>query len=85
MIEKINKYKNRIIVSFSLLIVMIIGICYTNTLPLGKDHKIDNTYINAYNGNDVSLDLVIEKIMGKSEFKGVSPVDAFCGAWDTRF
>ena len=43
------------------------------------------TYINAYNGNDVSLDLVIEKIMGKSEFKGVSPVDAFCGAWDTRF
>ena len=43
------------------------------------------TYINAYNGNDVSLDLVIEKIMGKSEFKGVSPVDAFCGTWDTRF
>lgn len=43
------------------------------------------TYINAYNGNDVSLDLVIEKIMGKSEFKGVSPVDEFCGAWDTRF
>ena len=26
----------------------------------------------------------IEKIMGKSEFKGVSSVDAFCGAWDTR-
>ncbi|ETJ35418.1 hypothetical protein Q604_UNBC10197G0003, partial [human gut metagenome] len=24
------------------------------------------------------------KIMGKSEFKGVSSVDAFCGAWDTR-
>ena len=43
------------------------------------------TYINAYNGNDVSLDLVIEKIMGKLEFKGVSPVDAFCGTWDTRF
>ena len=41
------------------------------------------TYINAYS-NDATLDLVIEKIMGKSEFKGVSSVDAFCGAWDTR-
>ena len=42
------------------------------------------TYINAYSDNDATLDLVIEKIMGKSEFKGVSSVDAFCGAWDTR-
>ena len=37
------------------------------------------TYINAYSDNDATLDLVIEKIMGKSEFKGVSSV-----AWDTR-
>ena len=42
------------------------------------------TYINAYSDNDDTLDLVIEKIMGKSEFKGVSSVDAFCSAWDTR-
>lgn len=42
------------------------------------------TYINAYSDNDATLNLVIEKIMGKSEFKGVSSVDAFCGAWDTR-
>ena len=42
------------------------------------------TYINSYTDNDITLDLVIEKIMGKSEFKGVSPVDAFCYAWDTR-
>ena len=26
----------------------------------------------------------VEKITGKSEFKGNSPVDAFCGMWDTR-
>ena len=42
------------------------------------------TYINAYTDNDATLDLVIEKIMGKSEFKGVSSVDAFCSSWDTR-
>lgn len=42
------------------------------------------TYINAYIDNKLCVDLVVDKIMGKSEFKGVSPVDAFCGAWDTR-
>ena len=63
MIKKINKYKNRIIVSFSLLIVMIIGICYTNTLPLGKDHKIDNTYINAYNNTNYTNDNVDNSII----------------------
>ncbi|MGL5692537.1 MAG: glycoside hydrolase family 3 protein [Peptostreptococcaceae bacterium] len=42
------------------------------------------TYINAYSDNDATLDLVIEKIMGKSEFKGQSSVDAFCDSWDTR-
>jgi len=26
----------------------------------------------------------VDKITGKSEFKGRSTVDAFCGAWDTR-
>lgn len=66
MIEKINKYKNRIIVSFSLLIVMIIGICYTNTLPLGKDHKIDNTYINAYNNTNYTNDNVDNSIIVSS-------------------
>lgn len=42
------------------------------------------TYINTYNDSQLALDMTIEKLMGKSEFKGVSPVDAFCGMWDTR-
>ena len=42
------------------------------------------TYINAYSPEPWIIDAVIEKITGKSEFKGVSTVDAFCGAWDTR-
>ena len=42
------------------------------------------TYINTYNTTKDAIRQVVEKITGKSEFKGVSPVDAFCGAWDTR-
>lgn len=42
------------------------------------------TYINAYGNSKEIIHQVVEKITGKTEFKGVSPVDAFCGAWDTR-
>lgn len=42
------------------------------------------TYINAYSPEPWIVKQTIEKMMGKSEFKGVSSVDAFCGAWDTR-
>ena len=42
------------------------------------------TYINAYANNRETIKLVVEKMIGKSEFKGESSVDAFCGAWDTR-
>lgn len=42
------------------------------------------TFINAYNSNDAVLDAIVEKLMGRSEFKGVNPIDPFCGKWDTR-
>ncbi|WNS46673.1 glycoside hydrolase family 3 N-terminal domain-containing protein [Paenibacillus sp. MMS20-IR301] len=42
------------------------------------------TYINTYGINDYTLPLLIEKLMGTSQFKGSSPVDPFCGKWDTR-
>lgn len=41
------------------------------------------TYINAYTATRTTIRLAIEKLMGKSEFKGISPVDAFCGLPDT--
>ncbi|HOU14007.1 MAG TPA: glycoside hydrolase family 3 N-terminal domain-containing protein [Anaerolineae bacterium] len=41
-------------------------------------------YINTYDPRETTLKLLVEKLMGKSEFKGVSPVDAFCGMLDTR-
>lgn len=42
------------------------------------------TFINAYNSNDNVLQALIDKLMGRSEFKGTSPVDPFCGLWDAR-
>ena len=35
------------------------------------------TYINAYNSSDLVVDTLVEKLVGESEFKGVSPVDPF--------
>ena len=37
------------------------------------------TYINCYSNNDYVIDACVEKLMGRSEFKGKSPVDPFCG------
>lgn len=42
------------------------------------------TYINAYTATKTTIETVIEKLTGESEFKGISPVDAFCGLPDTR-
>ena len=42
------------------------------------------TYINCYSATKALLTAALDKILGKSEFKGVSPVDAFCGLPDTR-
>jgi len=42
------------------------------------------TFINTYCSNDPSIDALIDKLTGKSEFKGKSPVDPFCGKWDAR-
>lgn len=51
-------------------------------------HLIDvprvKTFINAYSSNDETIESVVDKLMGRSEFKGISPVDPFCGKWDTR-
>ncbi|MGN1074673.1 MAG: glycoside hydrolase family 3 N-terminal domain-containing protein [Eubacteriales bacterium] len=48
------------------------------------DVPMVKTYINTYGINDSTMPLLVEKLMGRSEFKGVSPVDPFCGKWDAR-
>jgi len=42
------------------------------------------TYINVYDSRKQTLEVLVEKLMGQSEFKGVSPVDAYCGLIDTH-
>ncbi len=46
-------------------------------------HLVDvpmiKTYINCYSNNKETLDALVEKLMGRDSFRGVSPVDPFCG------
>lgn len=58
-----------------------ISLNYTN-------HLIDlpqvHTFINAYGPDRACVRTAIEKICGKSEFKGTASDTVFCGKWDTR-
>lgn len=49
------------------------------------DVPMIKTYINAYSSSEYVVEAVIEKITGRSGFKGINPVDPFCGRWDTKF
>jgi beta-N-acetylhexosaminidase len=50
-----------------------------------QDVPMVKTYINAYSSNEYVVEAIVDKILGKSEFKGKNPIDPFCGKWDTRF
>ncbi len=56
--------------------VMMISTAYPYHL---FDAPMIETYINAYSAEPGFCYAVMEKIMGRSEFKGVSPCDPFCG------
>lgn len=56
--------------------VMMISTAYPYHL---FDAPMIETYINAYSSESIFCEAVMEKIMGRSEFKGVSPCDPFCG------
>ncbi|WP_100407595.1 glycoside hydrolase family 3 protein [Bacillus solitudinis] len=50
-------------------------------------HLIDipyvSTFINAYSDNNVTVEALVNKLVGRSEFKGISPSDPYCGnRWD---
>lgn len=42
------------------------------------------TYINTYMNTEIVIDVLVDKIVGKSPFTGMSPIDPFCGKWDTH-
>lgn len=48
------------------------------------DVPMIKTYINAYSSSEYVVDALVHKLTGKSEFKGINPVDPFCGRWDTK-
>lgn len=58
-----------------------ISLNYTN-------HLIDvpqlKTYVNAYGADRIHIRAAIEKICGRSEFKGKANDTVFCGRWETR-
>jgi beta-N-acetylhexosaminidase len=43
------------------------------------DAPMMKTYINTYSGNEEFVTACIDKLMGRSSFKGISPVDPLCG------
>ena len=43
------------------------------------DAPMVKTYINTYSGNPEFIQAAMDKIMGRSEFTGVSPADPLCG------
>ena len=48
------------------------------------DAPMIKTYLNAYAGTPDFREAVMDKLMGRSAFRGVSPVDPFCGREDTK-
>ena len=43
------------------------------------DVPMIKTFINGYSNSEYVIDSVMEKLMGRSNFTGKSPVDPFCG------
>jgi beta-N-acetylhexosaminidase len=56
--------------------VMMISTAYPYHL---FDAPMIGTYINAYSGNEAFCEATMDKIMGRSAFTGVSPIDPLCG------
>lgn len=56
--------------------VMMIGLGYPYHL---FDAPMVDTFINAYSNEPQYRRAIMDKIMGRSAFKGVSPVDPYCG------
>lgn len=67
---------------------------YCHTIPTifvsfeNPYHLVDvpqvRTFINCYCGFDTVMDALMEKLLGKSPFRGHNPVDPFCGKWEAK-
>ena len=61
----------------------ILAVSFANPYHL-LDIPMAKVYINAWTDSVETREAVLDKLMGKSEFLGHSPVDAFCGHGDAR-
>ena len=55
----------------------------------GEDLQDTNQYqggvtLNAYGPNRENIRAAVEKMTGRSEFRGTADDTVFCGRWDTR-
>ena len=62
----------------------VIGVA-TGSPYLLQDMPALKTLINGYTAAPAMLKAIVDKLTGKSEFVGRSPVDPFCGMWQTKF
>lgn len=60
-----------------------IAISFVNPYHL-RDIPEIKTYINAYTTNEYNVEAVIDKLLGRSEFTGINPVDTTCGYYELK-
>ena len=62
----------------------VVGISVNKPTMLA-DVPMLRTYINAYDSNDDTMDALVEALLeGPEAFKGVDPIDSYCGMFDTH-
>jgi beta-N-acetylhexosaminidase len=61
----------------------LIAVSFANPYHL-LDIPMADVYVNSYTATKEVLDATFDKLMGRSELKGISPVDPFCGHEDCR-
>jgi len=49
-----------------------------------QDVPMVKTFINGYISSEYVVEAIVDKLMGRSEFEGIT-IDPYCGYWDARF
>ena len=69
-------------------IFMSSAIVYGESAPIGKTKLITRdtptSPSNCYGDSKQVMESLINKFLGNSQFTGISPVDPFCGKWETK-
>ncbi len=61
---------------------IVLSVSFPNMLI---DVPMARCYVNSYMNHPEAIHAALEKLMGKSEFKGKYNDNVFCGRWETRF